>query len=694
MKGYIRRGITWFTVIAMTLTVLPARIVAGTLDETLDFTSATQNVSGDGYIWDNEAKTLKLEDLTLNVASGDGIILPDGAALTLSGNNKITTQAGSLIRANGNLTIDGGGTLEGKSLGKNDDYHGIQTGGGDLEIGNCTLDLQIKPEFISEVITTAEYENGKAQDKGGVLLLKAGANVTVGEEDQRSWGVCTGRTGYKNKACGDLTIEKGAVLTATGLIGIHVGAGSNVTISGTLDTTGCDPTGISANVLTYSDVKIDGVVKMAPEQYMDTRGENLTINAAEGSGGSIFNPDMLAVWIYSDKRGFEKSLETYFNRRYSMKKIYVAKGATFTIIPTGEIKGTDTWGEEVIVDQTLKLAPEKLSDLSGGGYIKVEDGAVVELTLEGADKEQVQAQKLFCGKVVLNGTEETMHACGTEATCQEKAVCAVCHEKYGSVKPDNHVEKAQWVKNKEGHTKEYKCCGATVVPQEAHTWKDGACSECGYQCEHAGGTATCHTKAVCITCGEEYGETDPGRHEDLVHVDAKDSTKDAQGNTEYWHCDDCDKYYSDAAGKTEIRKEDMVVPVKSNSGTENGSGSQGANQGSQGTSTGSETSAGTGTQGTADGTGTRDLQISVKTNTKTNANAGQKADSAKKKTTKTKKTKTAKTTNNTKTTKTKSSDSPDTGDGQSPAAGIFLLAVSGSILAAGITKRVTIKKHI
>lgn len=118
MKGYIRRGITWFTVIVMTLTVLPARIVAGTLDETLDFASATQNVSGDGYTWDNEAKTLKLEDLTLNVDSGDGIILPDGAVLTLSGNNKITTQAGSLIRANGNLTIDGGGTLEESPWGK------------------------------------------------------------------------------------------------------------------------------------------------------------------------------------------------------------------------------------------------------------------------------------------------------------------------------------------------------------------------------------------------------------------------------------------------------------------------------------------------------------------------------------------------------------------------------------------------
>lgn len=32
-------------------------------------------------------------------------------------------------------------------------------------------------------------------------------------------------------------------------------------------------------------------------------------------------------------------------------------------------------------------------------------------------------------------------------------------------------------------------------------------------CEHTGGVATCHTKAVCELCGEEYGDFDPDNHD-------------------------------------------------------------------------------------------------------------------------------------------------------------------------------------
>lgn len=33
-----------------------------------------------------------------------------------------------------------------------------------------------------------------------------------------------------------------------------------------------------------------------------------------------------------------------------------------------------------------------------------------------------------------------------------------------------------------------------------------------------------------------------------------------KGNTEYWYCDGCDKYFSDEAGTTEIALSDTVVP--------------------------------------------------------------------------------------------------------------------------------------
>ena len=76
---------------------------------------------------------------------------------------------------------------------------------------------------------------------------------------------------------------------------------------------------------------------------------------------------------------------------------------------------------------------------------------------------------------------------------------------------------------------------------------------------HTGGTATCTDKAVCEVCGKAYGEPDPKNHTDLKHIPAKAATEDAEGNIEYWHCEGCNKYYSDKDGTKEIAKADTVT---------------------------------------------------------------------------------------------------------------------------------------
>ena len=75
----------------------------------------------------------------------------------------------------------------------------------------------------------------------------------------------------------------------------------------------------------------------------------------------------------------------------------------------------------------------------------------------------------------------------------------------------------------------------------------------------SGGKATCNEKVVCEVCGKAYGEPDPNNHSDLMHIDARAATKTAEGNIEYWHCEGCDKYYSDAAATKEIKKADTVT---------------------------------------------------------------------------------------------------------------------------------------
>ena len=71
---------------------------------------------------------------------------------------------------------------------------------------------------------------------------------------------------------------------------------------------------------------------------------------------------------------------------------------------------------------------------------------------------------------------------------------------------------------------------------------------------HIGGKETCKDKAICEVCGKAYGEPDPNNHLDLKHIPAKAATEDAEGNIEYWCCEDCGKYYSDAEATKEITK--------------------------------------------------------------------------------------------------------------------------------------------
>ena len=56
--------------------------------------------------------------------------------------------------------------------------------------------------------------------------------------------------------------------------------------------------------------------------------------------------------------------------------------------------------------------------------------------------------------------------------------------------------------------------------------------------DHSGGTATCTEKAVCTTCGQPYGDTDPNNHA-LVHHEAKAPTCTAVGWEAYDTCSRC-----------------------------------------------------------------------------------------------------------------------------------------------------------
>ena len=92
----------------------------------------------------------------------------------------------------------------------------------------------------------------------------------------------------------------------------------------------------------------------------------------------------------------------------------------------------------------------------------------------------------------------------------------------------------------------------------------------------SGGTATCKERAVCDVCKAEYGATAPDNHVGkLKHVEAKAATTSEEGNIEYWYCETCGKYYSDAGTKNEITQAETVISKRHSSGGGSTSGSSG-----------------------------------------------------------------------------------------------------------------------
>ena len=115
---------------------------------------------------------------------------------------------------------------------------------------------------------------------------------------------------------------------------------------------------------------------------------------------------------------------------------------------------------------------------------------------------------------------------------------------------DAHEHNGNWTSNGDGtHSRRCTCNAVETVN----------CS---------GGTATCTAKAKCADCGAEYGDTNLNHHGDkLKHVVAKDATTSEEGNIEYWYCEACEKYFSDADAKNEITQAQTMIPKRQSSGS-------------------------------------------------------------------------------------------------------------------------------
>lgn len=302
-----------------------------------------------------------------------------------------------------------------------------------------------------------------------------------------------------------------------------------------------------------------------------------------GTAGQVYGYGTATVTATTEKSAFD-----------------FANGTVRRLLKAGERTGADPWADEC---KYLDAAGKTLPVFNGQGDAHDHQSSDWE------SNETEHWQVCTCG-VVFN---KAAHSGGT-ATCTQKAKCTVCGAEYGNAlghdftvrkyDNDNHWMKCSRCDEKKdisSHTwdsgtvttaptctkageKTYSCtkCGATKIepiPATGHSWKSDWTSdathhwhECandncdvtdnsgkdGYA-EHSGGTATCKAQAVCEICKASYGSPDLNSHADLKHIDAKAATAAEEGNIEYWYCGGCNKYFSDAAAKTEITEAATVT---------------------------------------------------------------------------------------------------------------------------------------
>ena len=197
-----------------------------------------------------------------------------------------------------------------------------------------------------------------------------------------------------------------------------------------------------------------------------------------------------------------------------------------------------------------------------------------------------------CQQVVVTGnaahtkgqmnTENVVTAtCKTPASHDEVYYCTVCNKeisrdhKVGSVDATNHTDK-----NGDGICDEcyvnFNSCAHPKTATRVMVVTPATCKTNG----------TGFTMVYCTVCGQTIStfpltipatnahvdENEDGKcdvcgtvivehvHE-LVHTEAKAATCTEDGNVEYWYCEGCDSYFTDAEGKNKVDAADVVVPA-------------------------------------------------------------------------------------------------------------------------------------
>ncbi len=222
---------------------------------------------------------------------------------------------------------------------------------------------------------------------------------------------------------------------------------------------------------------------------------------------------------------------------------YIGSSAVSNCYNVGKVAGKGWYNGEIIGFIAGEDEEETPSTINNCYYLNTTNEAVgndADTVTNTGPKTAVQFGNGTVLALLINGRADSAHPWNSQ--CKYLAAAGRTLPVFKTQTGDAHTHDwSAWTSNGDGtHSRRCTCNAVETVN----------CS---------GGKATCKDKAVCEICKESYGSPDPNNHADLKHIEAKAATVAAEGNIAYWYCDDCDKYFSDAAATKEITKADTVT---------------------------------------------------------------------------------------------------------------------------------------
>lgn len=290
----------------------PASAQAATITTQIDLSANPASTSGDNWEWNQATETLTLQDgfdLRITAATAQntaaGILLPDGATVYVAGTANVDVSAGLAdtssivvgIDGNGNLTLDGTGTLTVKA--HNTESTGNYAGG----IGADDA-LAVASTFTGTVDATGDQFGLGA---GGVVTLSGGTILSKATADSVWGGLVSTAASVLIENC-DVTANSNG--TAAYNSGIYAGTSQTVTIdNAVVHVTVADANAETAGIQGVGGVAIQNGSQVTvsggrngikggsiaiSDSTVDSAGQSHGIDGAGTNGVSITNSTVTA----------------------------------------------------------------------------------------------------------------------------------------------------------------------------------------------------------------------------------------------------------------------------------------------------------------------------------------------------------------------------------------------------------------